>query len=77
MRGTSQPKKVNRLHGCRSGYDALARACVRIYNKMYIVGQWPMNIMVKGKLQNPLICKVIPANVVVRFAKISSPRYPF
>ena len=77
MRGTSQPKKVNRLRGCRSGYGALACACMRIYNKVYIVGQWFMNIMVRGKLQNPLICKVIPANVVVRFAKISSPRYPF
>ena len=77
MRGTNQPKKVNMLRGCRSGYGALARACMRIYNKVYIVGQWPMNSMVRGKLQNPLICKLIPANVVVRFAKISSPRYPF
>jgi len=77
MRGTSPPRKVNRLRGCRSGYGALARACMRIYNKVYIVGQWPMNSMVRGKLQNPLICKLIPANVVVRFAKISSPRYPF
>ena len=77
MRGTSPPRKVNRLRGCRSGYGALARACMRIYNKVYIVGQWPMNSMVRGKLQNPLICKVIPANVAIRFAKISSPRYPF
>lgn len=77
MRGTSQPKKVNRLRGCRSGYGALARACVRIYNKVYIVGQWPMNIMVGNKPQNPLICKVIPANMAIRFAKIYSPRYLF
>ena len=77
MRGISPSRKVNRLTECRSGYGALACACMRIYNKVYIAGQWPMNIMVMGKLQNPLICKVIPANVVVRFAKISSPRYPF
>ena len=77
MRGTSLPRKVSRLTECCSGYGVLACACMRIYNKVYIVGQWFMNIMVRGKLQNPLICKVIPANVVVRFAKISSPRYPF
>ena len=77
MRGTSPPRKVNRLTECRSGYGALARACVRIYNKVYIVGQWFMNIMVRGKPQNSLICKVIPANVTIRFAKICSPRYPF
>lgn len=77
MRGTSQPKKVNRLRGCRSGYGVLARACVRIYNRVYIVGQWPMNSMVMGKPQNSLTCKVIPVNMAIRFAKISSPRYPF
>lgn len=77
MRGTSLPRKVNRLTECCSGYGALACACMRIYNKVYIEGQCPMNIMVRGKPQNSLICKVIPANVVVRFAKISSPRYPF
>ena len=77
MRGTNQPKKVNRLRGCRSGYGALARACVRIYNKVYIVGQWLMNIMVRGKLQNPLTCKAIPVNVTIRYAKICSLRYPF
>ena len=77
MSGTKQPKKVNRLRGCRSGYGALARACVRIYNKVYIVGQWPMNSMVRDKLQNSLICKVIPANMAIRFAKIYSLRYPF
>ena len=77
MRGTNQPKKVNRLRGCRSGYGALARACVRIYNKVYIVGQLPMNIMVRNKPQNPLICKVIPANMAIRFAKICSLHYPF
>ena len=77
MRGTNQPRKVSRLIECRSGYGALARTCVRIYNKVYIVGQWPMNIMVRNKLQNSLICKVIPANVAICFAKICSPRYPF
>ena len=77
MRGTNQPKKVNRLRGCRSGYGVLACACMRIYNKVYIVGQWPMNSMVRGKLQNSLICKLIPANVAIRFAKIYSLRYPF
>lgn len=77
MRGTNQPKKVNRLRGCRSGYGVLACACMRIYNKVYIVGQWPMNIMVRGKLQNSLICKLIPANMAIRFAKIYSLRYPF
>lgn len=77
MRGTNQPKKVNMLRGCRSGYGALARACMRIYNKVYIVGQWPMNSMVMGKPQNSLTCKAIPANMAIRFAKISSPRYPF
>ena len=77
MRGTSPPRKVNRLRGCRSGYGALARACVRMYNKVYIVGQWPMNIMVRGKPQKPLICKLIPANMAIRFAKIYSLRYPF
>ena len=77
MRGTSLPRKVNRLRGCRSGYGALARACMRIYNKVYIVGEWPMNIMVGNKPQNPLICKVIPANMAIRFAKIYSPRYLF
>ena len=77
MRGTSLPRKVNRLTECCLGYGALVCTCMRIYNKVYIEGQWPMNSMVRGKLQNPLTCKVIPANVVVRFAKISSPRYPF
>jgi len=77
MRGTSLPRKVNRLTECCLGYGALVCTCMRIYNKVYIEGQWPMNSMVRGKLQNPLICKLIPANVVVRFAKISSPRYPF
>ena len=77
MRGTSLPRKVNRLHGCRSGYGALARACVRMYNKVYIVGEGLMNSMVRDKLQNSLICKLIPANVVVRFAKIYSLRYLF
>ena len=77
MRGTSLPRKVNRLRGCRSGYGALARACMRIYNKVYIVRLWPMNSMVRDKLQNSLICKLIPANVTIRFAKIYSLRYPF
>ena len=77
MRGTNQPKKVNRLTECHSGYGALVRACVRIYNKVYIVGQWPMNSMVRDKLQNSLICKLIPANVDIRFAKICSLRYSF
>jgi len=77
MRGTNQPRKVNRLRGCRSGYGALVCACMRIYNKVYIEGQWFMNIMVRDKLQNSLICKVIPANVAIRFAKIYSPRYLF
>ena len=77
MRGTNQPKKVNRLTECHSGYGALVRACVRIYNKVYIVGQWPMNSMVRGKPQNSLICKLIPANMAIRFAKIYSLRYPF
>ncbi len=77
MRGTNQPRKVSRLTECCSGYGVLARACMRIYNKVYIVGQWPMNIMVRGKPQNPLICKLIPANMAIRFAKIYSLRYPF
>lgn len=77
MRGTSPPRKVNRLTECHSGYGVLACVCMRIYNKVYIVGQWPMNIMVRGKLQNPLTCKAIPANVTIRFAKICSLRYPF
>ena len=77
MRGTSPPRKVSRLTVCRSGYGVLARACVRIHNKVYVVGQWPMNSMVMGKPQNSLTCKVIPANMAIRFAKISSPRYPF
>lgn len=77
MRGTSLPRKVNRLTECRSGYGALARTCMRIYNKVYIVGQWPMNSMVRYKPQNSLTCKVMPANMAIRFAKISSPRYPF
>lgn len=76
MRGTNQPRKVNRLTECCSGYGALACACMRIYNKVYIVGQWFMNIM-RGKLQNSLICKLIPANMAIRFAKIYSLRYPF
>ena len=77
MRGISPSRKVNRLTECRSGYGALACACMRIYNKVYIVGQWFMNIMVRGKPQNSLTCKVIPANMAIRFAKISSPRYLF
>ena len=77
MRGTSLPRKVSRLTECCSGYGVLACACMRIYNKVYIVGQWPMNSMVMGKPQNSLTCKVIPANMAIRFAKISSPRYPF
>ncbi len=77
MRGTSLPRKVNRLTECCLGYGALAYACIRIYNKVDIVGQWPMNSMVRGKLQNPLICKVILVNVAIRFAKIYSLRYPF
>ena len=77
MRGTNQPKKVNMLRGCRSGYGALVCTCMRIYNKVYIVGQWSMNSMVMGKPQNPLICKLIPANMAIRFAKIYSLRYPF
>ena len=77
MRGTSLPRKVNRLTECRSGYGVLACACMRIYNKVYIVGQWFMNIMVRGKPQNSLTCKVIPANVAIRFAKICSLRYLF
>ena len=77
MRGTNQPRKVNRLTECCSGYGALACACMRIYNKVYIVGQWFMNIMVRDKLQNSLICKLIPANMAIRFAKICSLRYPF
>ena len=77
MRGTSLPRKVSRLTECRSGYGALVCTCMRIYNKVDIVGQWFMNVMVRGKLQNPLICKLIPANVAIRFAKICSPRYPF
>ena len=77
MRGTSPPRKVSRLTECRSGYGALACVCMRIYNKVYIVGQGPMNSMVMGKPQNPLTCKVIPANVAICFAKISSPHYPF
>ena len=76
MRGTNQPRKVNRLTECCSGYGALACACMRIYNKVYIVGQWFMNIM-RGKLQNSLICKLILANMAIRFAKICSLRYPF
>ena len=39
--------------------------------------QWPMNSMVMGKPQNSLICKLIPANMAIRFAKICSLRYPF
>jgi len=77
MRGTSLPRKVSRLTECCSGYGALACVCMRIYNKVYIVGQWPMNSMVRDKLQNSLICKLIPANVPIRFAKICSLRYPF
>jgi len=77
MRGTNQPRRVNRLHGCRLGYDALVCTCMRIYNKVDIVGQWPMNSMVRDKPQNSLTCKVIPANVAICFAKICSPRYPF
>ena len=77
MRGTNQPKKVNRLTECHSGYGGLVRACVRIYNKVYIVGEWFMNIMVRDKLQNSLICKLILANMAIRFAKICSLRYPF
>jgi len=77
MRGTNQPRKVNRLTECCSGYGALVCACMRIYNKVYIVGEWFMNIMVRGKLQNSLICKLIPANMAIRFAKIYSLRYPF
>ena len=77
MRGTSLPRKVNRLTECRSGYGALAYACIRIYNKVDIVGQCPMNVMVRNKPQNSLICKVIPVNVAIRFAKICSPRYLF
>ena len=77
MRGTSLPRKVSRLTECCSGYDALACTCMRIYNKVDIVGQWPMNGMVRDKLQNSLTCKVIPANVAICFAKISSPHSPF
>ena len=77
MRGTSLPRKVSRLTECCSGYGVLACACMRIYNKVYIVGQWFMNIMVRGKPQNSLTCKVIPANVAIRFAKICSLRYLF
>lgn len=77
MRGISPSRKVNRLTECRSGYGVLVCACMRIYNKVDIVGQWPMNSMVMGKPQNSLTCKVIPANMAIRFAKICSPRYPF
>ena len=77
MRGTSPTRRVNRLPECGSGYDALACACMRIFNKVYMVRLWPMNSMVRDKLQNSLICKLIPANVTIRFAKIYSLRYPF
>ena len=77
MRGTNQPRKVSRLTECRSGYGPLVCTCMRIYNKVYIEGQWSVNSMARDKLQNSLICKLIPANVATRFAKICSPRYPF
>ena len=32
------------------GCCALARAGMRIYNKVHVVGEWAMNIMVTGKL---------------------------
>ena len=41
MRGTGRPRKECRQHRCCSGYCSLARACVRIYNKVRVVSQWP------------------------------------
>ncbi|KDR51532.1 hypothetical protein HMPREF1991_02455 [Hoylesella loescheii DSM 19665 = JCM 12249 = ATCC 15930] len=53
MRGTSLPRKVNRLTECCLGYGALVCTCMRIYNKVYIEGQWPMNSHGKGQTSKP------------------------